>query len=144
MIATEPLPDAFWAEAGLAARETFSDHRHMIIYGQRTEDGRLAFGGRGAPYHFGSSIRPEFDRDAGVHEHCTGRWSSCSRPWPAPRSPTGGADRSGIARDWFSSVGIDADHPHRPGPADTSATASRPPTWPAGRYAISSSVAPPS
>ena len=35
-----------------------ADHRHLIIYGQRTADGRLAFGGRGAPYHFGSRIRP--------------------------------------------------------------------------------------
>ena len=49
MIATEPLPDGFWSEAGLARRETFSDHRHLIIYGQRTADGRLAFGGRGRP-----------------------------------------------------------------------------------------------
>ena len=49
MIATEPLPDEFWSGAGLADRETFSDHRHLIIYGQRTEDDRLAFGGRGAP-----------------------------------------------------------------------------------------------
>ncbi len=58
MIATEPLPDSFWDEVGLAGRETFADHRHLVIYGQRTEDGRMAFGGRGAPYHFGSTIRP--------------------------------------------------------------------------------------
>ena len=38
----------------------------MIIYGQRTADGRLAFGGRGAPYHFGSRIAPEFDTDERV------------------------------------------------------------------------------
>ena len=49
MIATEPLPTSFWARPGWPARETFSDHRHLIIYGQRTADGRLAFGGRGAP-----------------------------------------------------------------------------------------------
>ena len=58
MIATEPLTGPFWAGAGLAARETFRDHRHLIIYGQRTADDRLAFGGRGAPYHFGSAVRP--------------------------------------------------------------------------------------
>ena len=38
----------------------------MIIYGQRTADGRFAFGGRGAPYHFGSAIRPEFDTDDAI------------------------------------------------------------------------------
>ena len=66
MIATEPLPDAFWAEARLATRPTFADFRHMIIYGQRTADGRFAFGGRGTPYHFGSQVRPQFDLDPRV------------------------------------------------------------------------------
>jgi glycine/D-amino acid oxidase-like deaminating enzyme len=66
MIVTEPLPEATWAQIGLAGRPTFGDYRHLIIYGQRTADGRLAFGGRGAPYHLGSMIRPEFDRSPAV------------------------------------------------------------------------------
>src|SRR6266508_1218114 len=66
MIATERLPEERWAAIGLGRRETFSDHRNVIIYGQRTADGRLAFGGRGAPYHFGSRVRPEFDREPAV------------------------------------------------------------------------------
>ena len=66
MIATEPLPEAIWEQIGLAGRPTFSDHRHLIIYGQRTADGRFAFGGRGAPYHLGSLIRPEYDRSPAV------------------------------------------------------------------------------
>ena len=61
MIATEPLPEDMWNTIGLANRPTFDDSRHLIVYGQRTADGRLAFGGRGAPYHFGSAIRPTFD-----------------------------------------------------------------------------------
>ena len=67
MIATEPLPAAVWDEIGLRRRETFADLRHMRIYGQRTADDRFAFGGRGAPYHFGSRTRPDFDRDERVH-----------------------------------------------------------------------------
>ena len=39
----------------------------MIIYGQRTADGRIAFGGRGAPYHFGSTVPPAFDSEPAVH-----------------------------------------------------------------------------
>jgi glycine/D-amino acid oxidase-like deaminating enzyme len=66
MIATEPLPEHFWAEAGFAHGETFADDRHLIIYGQRTKDDRLAFGGRGAPYHFGSTVEQRFDSDARV------------------------------------------------------------------------------
>lgn len=54
MVATAPLPDALWRDLGLHDRETFGDDRRMVIYGQRTLDGRLAFGGR-AGYRFGSS-----------------------------------------------------------------------------------------
>ena len=67
MIATEPLAAEVWDEIGLRRRETFADLRHMRIYGQRTADDRFAFGGRGAPYHFGSRTRPEFDRNERVH-----------------------------------------------------------------------------
>ena len=67
MIATEPLSAEAWDEIGLRRRETFADLRHMRIYGQRTADDRFAFGGRGAPYHFGSRTRPAFDRDGRVH-----------------------------------------------------------------------------
>ena len=44
--------------------ETFADDRHLIIYGQRTNDDRIAFGGRGAPYHFGSTVEPRFDQNS--------------------------------------------------------------------------------
>jgi len=63
MIATAPLPAAFWDAVHLGERETFSDFRRLIIYGQRTADDRLAFGGRGT-YHFGSRVRPEYDHPA--------------------------------------------------------------------------------
>lgn len=66
MIATAPLADEVWDAIGLSARETFTDYRHLLVYGQRTRDGRLAFGGRGAPYHLGSRVEPRFDRDTAV------------------------------------------------------------------------------
>jgi len=58
MIATEPLDQAILDEIGLHERPTFADDRYMVIYGQRTEDGRIAFGGRGVPYLYGSKIDP--------------------------------------------------------------------------------------
>ncbi|MGD1013921.1 MAG: FAD-dependent oxidoreductase [Acidimicrobiales bacterium] len=64
MIATEPQSPAFWHDAGFRHYPTFADDRHAIIYGQRTADDRIAFGGRGAPYHFGSSVEERFDEDA--------------------------------------------------------------------------------
>jgi len=69
MIVTEPLSTAMWQGIGLADRETFSDGRHVIVYGQRTGDGRIAFGGRGAPYHYGSRIAPDFDHEPAVFDY---------------------------------------------------------------------------
>jgi glycine/D-amino acid oxidase-like deaminating enzyme len=56
MVATEPLSQSILNEVGLHERPTFADDRFMVIYGQRTADDRLAFGGRGVPYLFGSRI----------------------------------------------------------------------------------------
>ena len=107
MIATEPLPDSTWEEIGLRDAETFTDQRHLIVYGQRTADGRLAFGGRGAPYHWGSDIRPGHDRDTGVFTALEGTLrelipaigdTAITHRWGGPL---------GISRDWSASVGLD-------------------------------------
>ena len=109
MVATEPLDHGFWESAGLVDRATFADYRHMIIYGQRTLDGRIAFGGRGAPYHFGSTVRPAYDDVASVHALLR-RTLIELFPALAPAQVThawGGP--LGIPRDWHSSVGFDRD-----------------------------------
>jgi glycine/D-amino acid oxidase-like deaminating enzyme len=62
MVATEPLPESVWNEIGLRNRETFGDARRIVIYGQRTLDDRLAFGGR-AGYYFGSKRIPVISPD---------------------------------------------------------------------------------
>jgi len=107
IVATEPLPAAVWDEIGLADRPTFTDHRHLIIYGQRTADDRIVFGGRGAPYHFGSRIKPDFDREERVftdlRETLVDLFPALdghafTHEWGGPL---------GIARDWMASVGFD-------------------------------------
>jgi glycine/D-amino acid oxidase-like deaminating enzyme len=107
IIATEPLPASTWDEIGLRQRETFSDFRHLIIYGQRSADGRMVFGGRGAPYHFGSRIRPNFDGNARVFADLERtlhdlfpvlRGVPITHRWGGPL---------GITRDWHASVGHD-------------------------------------
>lgn len=107
MIATEPLSDAFWQETGIEHGQTFTDHRHLLIYGQRTADNRFAFGGRGARYHWGSSIRPEYDRDPRVFEHLRASLVSLF-PQAADAAIThrwGGP--LGVPRDWHASVSYD-------------------------------------
>src|SRR5204863_75183 len=54
MIITEPLTPGAWEQIGWQAHEVMSDHAHVYAYLQRTADGRIAIGGRGIPYHFGS------------------------------------------------------------------------------------------
>lgn len=107
MVATEPLPDAVWDEIGLADRQLFHDFRNLIIYGQRTADGRLAFGGRGAPYHFRSTIKRDFDIDDGVHTELLRvllelfpvlEGTTITHRWGGPL---------GVARDWRPSVVCD-------------------------------------
>jgi glycine/D-amino acid oxidase-like deaminating enzyme len=107
MIATEPLPASFWAQVGWDERETFSDGRHLIIYGQRTADDRIAFGGRGAPYHFGSRVHDRFDRDPAVFADLR---QELVRLFPAldavPITHEWGGPL-GVPRDWYPSVGFE-------------------------------------
>ncbi len=107
MVATEPLSDERWEQLGLRQRQTFADGRHLVIYGQRTADGRIAFGGRGAPYGYGSRIDSAIERRSAVHERIarvlvellpqlgdvaiTHRWGGVL----------------GVPRNWFPSVGFD-------------------------------------
>jgi hypothetical protein len=77
MIATEPLSDETWEEIGIEHGQTFAD-RHLLVYGQRTADTRR-LRGRGARYHWGSSIRSEYDR---VCRRCSTTWRAPSRHLP--------------------------------------------------------------
>ena len=68
IVLTEPIDDARWAEVGWAGRELLSSSRFTVDYLSRTEDGRILFGGRGAPYHYGSRIAPDHDRHGPTHD----------------------------------------------------------------------------
>lgn len=107
VIATEPLPGATWDRIGLRERETFTEHRNLVVYGQRTRDGRLVFGGRGAPYHFRSSVSPDFDRDPRVF---AALWSTLREMFPVlstARVTHAWGGVLGVPRDWTASVGLD-------------------------------------
>jgi glycine/D-amino acid oxidase-like deaminating enzyme len=107
MVATEPLSARFWESARLRGRPTFSDYRHMIIYGQRTADDRIAFGGRGAPYHFGSTVRPSFDDMPSVHRLLRRTLVDLFPSLASARFTHAWGGPLGIPRDWHSSVGFD-------------------------------------
>lgn len=48
MVATEPIDDATWRQIGFANRELFELSMILLGYGQRTADGRIAWGGLAA------------------------------------------------------------------------------------------------
>ena len=107
IIATEPLPPETWERIGLRRRETWSDQRHVIIYGQRTADDRMVFGGRGAPYHFGSAIKPGFDRDARVFAALRATLVDLFPVLSSARIEHAWGGALGVPRDWCASVGLD-------------------------------------
>lgn len=59
MVATEPLRPSTWEQIGLRNRETIASARRTVTYGQKTRDGRLAFGARGG-YLFASGVQRNF------------------------------------------------------------------------------------
>jgi glycine/D-amino acid oxidase-like deaminating enzyme len=107
MIVTEPLDAATWTQIGWEGCETIDDAAYAYIYAQRTADGRIAIGGRGRPYRFGSGT----DR-AGEIPDATVRQlrARLTRLFPVLRDVRlDGAWTGvfGVARDWAASVHCD-------------------------------------
>jgi glycine/D-amino acid oxidase-like deaminating enzyme len=107
MIATEPLPAAVWEEIGWAGREALGDMAHAYMYAQRTADDRIALGGRGAPYRFGSRT----DNDGRTQEGTVAALRAIlTRFFPAAAGAA--IDHAwsgvlGVPRDWCASVELD-------------------------------------
>jgi glycine/D-amino acid oxidase-like deaminating enzyme len=108
IVLTEPLDDAQWAGIGWANREVIASTRLSIDYLSRTEDGRILFGGRGAPYRFGSPIRSEYDR----HEPTFDQLRAFVRAWfpvlADARFTHAWGGPLGMPRDWHPTVAFNA------------------------------------
>ncbi|MGF0308963.1 NAD(P)/FAD-dependent oxidoreductase [Rhodococcus sp. IEGM1428] len=107
VVATEPLPQDLRTRVGLDTRTAFNDMRNLRIYAQVTSEGRLVFGGRGAPYHFRSAVSPKFDVNTKIHDKIVSTMEdffpslagvNITHKWGGPL---------GVPRDWFPSVGYD-------------------------------------
>jgi glycine/D-amino acid oxidase-like deaminating enzyme len=108
MIATSPLTESQLQTLGWQNRETYHDARNMIIYCQLTADKRIAFGGRGAPYHFASRVKPSYDTHPLIHERICNSMRKIfekigdleiTHKWGGPL---------GVPRNWNPSVNFDA------------------------------------
>lgn len=108
MIVTEPLPAAAWDRIGWAGRDVLGDFAHVYMYAQRTADDRIAFGGRGVPYRYGSRV----DTDGRTQERTVRSLTALLRAFfpAAAEIPVAHAWAGvlGVPRDWAASVGLDA------------------------------------
>jgi len=107
MIVTEPLDETTWAQIGWDGAETVLDGSHLYTYSQRTADGRIAIGGRGVPYRFGSRT----DREGPVPERTVHELRArLATLFPSLRdAPVARAWHGilGVSRDWCPTVGLD-------------------------------------
>ncbi|MFK4065778.1 NAD(P)/FAD-dependent oxidoreductase [Streptomyces sp. NPDC029674] len=107
MIATEPLSPAQWESIGWEGRETLGDMAHAYMYAQRTADGRIALGGRGVPYRYGSRT----DNDGRTqHPTIEALHSILLRFFPqlaGVRVAHAWSGVLGVPRDWCATVTLD-------------------------------------
>ncbi len=107
MIATEPLPAEVWQELGWRGGLLVGDAHHLFFYAQRTTDGRIAIGGRGAPYRLRQPISESHERSQEV----AGRLrQALRRQFPAAADAMVTHHWGGplaVPRDWSMSVGFD-------------------------------------
>ncbi|MFI0538813.1 NAD(P)/FAD-dependent oxidoreductase [Streptomyces sp. WSLK1-3] len=107
MIATEPLSDEQWAAIGWEGREALGDMAHAYMYAQRTADGRIALGGRGVPYRFGSRTdsdgRTPAETVEALREILVGFFPMLA----GTRIEHAWSGVLGVPRDWCASVTLD-------------------------------------
>ncbi len=107
LIVTAPLPASFWESVGWQDAATLGDLAHVYMYAQRTADDRIAFGGRGVPYRYGSRV----DSDGVTQERTIrGLTALLRRFFPdAAAVPVEHAWSGvlGVPRNWAATVGFD-------------------------------------
>ncbi|MFF3340878.1 NAD(P)/FAD-dependent oxidoreductase [Streptomyces flavidovirens] len=107
MIVTDPLPASVWETIGWEGRETLGDMAHAYMYAQRTADDRIALGGRGVPYRYGSRTdndgRTQPATIEALREILT-RFFPTTAGIPIAHAWSGVL---GVPRDWCSTVALD-------------------------------------
>ncbi len=104
---TEPISDEAWQEVGWENREAITDGRHLLVYLQRTQDGRILFGGRGAPYRIGSKIKSKYDVHKPTIGHLHDEFRKMFPSLAGVRFTHAWGGAVGASRDWMPSVTYD-------------------------------------
>ena len=107
MVVTEPLGDERWKTIGWSGLETLCTGSHAYLYAQRTADGRIAIGGRGVPYRWGSVTDDRGETDLTTIRSLA---EAVARLWPAAADVAvahAWCGALGVARDWCPTVQVD-------------------------------------
>jgi glycine/D-amino acid oxidase-like deaminating enzyme len=104
---TEPLTPEQRASVGWDERFVMQSKRLTIDYLQRTRDDRIAFGGRGSLYHWGSAIRPEWDCVETTAESLRRQFEDFFPQLAEVRFDRCWGGVVGIHRDWMPSMSFD-------------------------------------
>ena len=107
IVLTEPLSPSRWAEIGWEGRECVSSNRYTVDYLSRTADGRILFGGRGAPYHFGSRVKDEYDNHGPTHEMLRRTAKEWFPALEGARFTHAWGGPLGVPRDWMPTMSYD-------------------------------------
>jgi glycine/D-amino acid oxidase-like deaminating enzyme len=107
MIVTEPLDAATWGQIGWEGRETIDDAAHHYCYLQRTADDRIAIGGRGRPYRFGSGTDRAGEIPDATVQQLRGRLARLFPILRDVRLDGAWTGVFGVARDWAAAVHCD-------------------------------------
>jgi glycine/D-amino acid oxidase-like deaminating enzyme len=101
IVLTDPIPADRWEAIGWQGHESLSSHRYTVDYLTRTDDGRILFGGRGAPYHYASGIDPAHDRHEETHQHLREQLSDWFPSLAGVGFTAAWGGAVGLSRDWL-------------------------------------------
>lgn len=104
MVATEPLSDTDWKLIGWDGHEGLSSASHRYFYAQRTADNRIALGGRGLPYRFGSRLDRDGKLDRWTISQLKSIVTSLFPGCPDIEFAHAWCGLLGVPRDWSPSV----------------------------------------
>ncbi|MGW9373848.1 NAD(P)/FAD-dependent oxidoreductase [Streptomyces xanthophaeus] len=107
MIVTAPLPPETWERLGWSGREVLGDMAHAYMYAQRTADDRIAIGGRGVPYRFGSRTDNDGRTQPATIEALTALLTSFFPALAGTEITHAWSGVLGVPRDWCASVALD-------------------------------------
>jgi len=107
MLVTERLPEDVWETIGWSGSELLGDNANAYCYAQQTADGRIALGGRGIPYRFGSRTDTDGRTQDWTIDSLTQTLHALFPATHDVRIEHAWCGVLGVPRDWCASVTFD-------------------------------------